>query len=687
MRTRTAVLGLLVAAAGGSTAFAGSRVTRGLPVFAVGGGHMLLIKPNGFVSAWGDNAGGQLGDRPANSHTRPFENTALADLIEVAAGDAFSLGIDQDGNGWAWGRNGSCQLGNGGTADAYQPQSLGFGVRTVAAGKSHALSLSARGDLYAWGANLYGEAGSTPPANKPPVCSPQQIVAPGAPFIDAGAGDGFSVALAADGSLWAWGNNRSGQLGLGAGAAAEVATPKKVTGGKRWVAFAVGDAHVVAIQDNGTLWGWGRNDGGQLAASSTTNPTFNAPRSLGGTKPFKAVAAGRRHTLALMANGTLWGVGENLAGQLGLGTNASQVALTQSQGKTSDWQYIGAGGDSSAALKADGTFYAWGGNAKSQLGTGNTTNKNAAGTALFTKVKPGFVTDVSEIRADGTIRTWAGGGAPQPLGGSTNSLWIDVARGSSGFWLAVRSDGSLWAWGQNSSGELGNGDTTPSIIPNPIRIGTGDTWVDVSAALTSSYGLTADGRLYTWGENDENGKLGTGDTNTRYVPTRIGASRVWAAMAADFTNGYAITSGGVLYGWGENSDGRVGNGEMDQNLYVTAPVLAGASLGRFWLAVDAGPVAVDHYGVAYHWGGTEAVAMPTPEAVLSYTSSVAAGELLQVWGSAFRTSLGQYSSTLTPQAFAHGGRGIFNGPAQLTTRGKVMVLDGAGNPVVLDQIY
>jgi len=174
----------------------------------------------------------------------------------------------------------------------------------------------------------------------------------------------------------------------------------------------------------------------------------------------------------------------------------------------------------------------------------------------------------------------------------TDTDWAQVAAGTL-HTMAIRADGSLWAWGFNGVGDLGDGTTTDR--HSPVRIGTDTDWVQVGAGANHSLGIRADGSLWAWGWNST-GQLGDGTTTDRHSPTRVGTDTDWAYVSSGFTHTLAIRRDGTLWAWGSNADGRTGLGTMAGNTLV--PTRVGTD--NDWVAVSAG----DRHTLATRAGGS-----------------------------------------------------------------------------------
>jgi uncharacterized repeat protein (TIGR02543 family) len=346
-----------------------------------------------------------------------------------------------------------------------------------------------------------------------------------------------SAALLSDGSLYTWGYNFSGQLGDGT--TTDRSTPTRVPAfapdGASVTAVAVGTLHTAALLSDGTLYAWGYNVAGQLGDGTTTDratPTRVPDFPPTGTS-VTSIATGTLHTAALLSDGTLYTWGSNFYGQLGDGTTTA----TSSPTRVPDFPPAGTvvsalrtGAWYTMALLSDGTLYAWGHNLYGQLGDGTTTSKSS----------PTLVADI----------------------GSPSATIMTIAAGAEHV-AVLLSDGTLYTWGNNLDGQLGNGTTTiaatPSLVPGFPPSGTTITGVDAGGRHTTA--LLSDGTLATWG-NNLHGQLGDGTTTNRSAPSLVpafGRSGI-AAITTGGDHTAALLDDGTLYAWGYNDFGQLGDG-------------------------------------------------------------------------------------------------------------------------------
>ena len=284
--------------------------------------HTVYVDETGTLWAWGSNQAGQLGTETQETSTDlegnpiPYASQPLAvmeDVVSASAGADFTVALKADGTLWTWGGNDEGQLGTGTTEGSTTPVQVLDQVTAVVAGDYHVAAIRTDSTLWTWGDNLFGQLGDGTQDSRP---TPQQIL------TDVSAvnlGGYHAAALRTDGTLWMWGSNIDGQLGTGQATEVLQTQPVQVPLNGAVLAVAAGTGHTVAILEDGSLWVWGRNDHGQLglegAAATVPQPT-QVPQVTG----VAAVAAGTYHTACLLDDGTLltWGA----PALLGSGTEA-----------------------------------------------------------------------------------------------------------------------------------------------------------------------------------------------------------------------------------------------------------------------------------------------------------------------------------------------------------------------------
>ena len=326
-------------------------------IVAVAGGvhHSLALKSDGTVWAWGDNSIGQLGIGSTTGRTEPGEVARLRDVVGIAHGPGCSLAVRADGTVWTWGLNVRSRPGDGISVDTLPIPVAGLNqVVAVAGGGGHALALKADGTVWAWGSNGNGQLGDgTGRAGDGPITIARVPVRVSglSGVIAVAAGGAHSLAVKADGTVWAWGFNQYGQLGNGSNQDSYV--PVRVPGLVGAIAVAGGDHYSLAVKSDGTVWAWGRNREGELG--NGTNTESNLPVWVSDLSGVVAIAAspaqGPGHSLALKADGALWDWGYNAYGQLGDGGNRDSNVPVQVSGVRGAMA-IAAGGSHSIAILA-----------------------------------------------------------------------------------------------------------------------------------------------------------------------------------------------------------------------------------------------------------------------------------------------------------------------------------------------
>lgn len=336
---------------------------------AAGSDHSLALERlKAKAWAWGFNLNGELGDGTFTSSTSPVF-PGVANVTAISVSDTISLAVLSDGTVWSWGGNFYGQLGDGTMLEsgvAIRVPGL-TGLIDVSAGSFHALALAADGKVWAWGEGISGKLGNGAAADS---SVPVRVQGLGAVRAIAAGGDHSLAILASDGSVWAWGANDFGELGNGAGGASVFsAVPVQVPGLVGVVAVAAGAYHSLALKADGTVWAWGINSRGMLGNGTTVDS--NLPVQVQGLSGVTKIAAGSWHSLALTAAGNVWSWGWNRRGALGNGTLADSPVATLVPG-LSGLTFIDGGDWHSLALKGSGALHGWGWNSAGQLGDGTT---------------------------------------------------------------------------------------------------------------------------------------------------------------------------------------------------------------------------------------------------------------------------------------------------------------------------
>jgi alpha-tubulin suppressor-like RCC1 family protein len=385
---------------------------------------------DGYVGVLVNGLQQALGDGNSASECY-FVNAAVFGAIKGSGN--CSIGRRTDGTVWTWGNNTAGQLGDNTVDDKSSPVSIvgahSFTLIGNGAGNGtsvHVIAMKSDGTAWCWGQNTNGQLGDNTAASK---SSPVSVVGTHS-FIRVNAGDLNSFAFKSDGSAWAWGNNTGGTLGDNSATARS--SPVSVVGTHSFIQID-GGVSGLGRKSDGTVWMWGDNANAALGQNNVTNRS--SPVSVVGDHSFRFATIGRNHVLAIKPDGTLWGWGNNASGQLGDNTTATRSSPVSIVGAHS-FIFVAGSQNHSIGLKFDGSVWGWGQNAGGQLGD-NT---------VVSKLSP-----VSVVGAHSFIAVTTGG--------------VDVTNAHS---LGIKFDGSVWAWGNNADGQLG--DNTVTLRSSPVSV-------------------------------------------------------------------------------------------------------------------------------------------------------------------------------------------------------------------------
>lgn len=349
----------------------------------------------------------------------------------ITKGLNHSIGLKSDGSMWSWGYNGYVQLGDGTNLSKNSPIQIGTATdwQAVSAGQNYNVALKNNGTIWAWGTNSYGEIGNGTSNNF--VYSPIQI-GTATDWVKIVAGHTHTLGLKSNGTLWAWGQNGSGQLGDGT--TVDKTTPVQIGTATDWLIIVPGFTHSMAIKTNGTLWSWGSNGNGELGDETYT--AKSSPVQVGTSTNWVTVSTGKYHSKAIKSDGTLWTWGSGIFGLHGDGTGNNNTGFNKTSpiqiGTATNWTSVTAGYETCTALKADGSLWVWGNNNYGQVGDGTFVTRNI------------------------------------PIQNTTAVNCVAISTGRGFHDLALNATGEIWSWGLNVFGQLGNATNTNSSIPVSI---------------------------------------------------------------------------------------------------------------------------------------------------------------------------------------------------------------------------
>ncbi len=403
--------------------------------------------------------------------------------------------------------------------------------RIVRAGGSHITAVCSEGKLWGWGYNKFGQTGIG--ATNPMHISFPQEIGDGAKWKTIATGsDNHSLAILEDGTLWAWGDNTNGQIGVGL-SSESVPAPQQIGTVSDWLQVAGGHYHSVALRQDGTIWTWGRGSAGALGHGEVTDELL--PRKVGGEDDWVSVAASFDRTLALKSDGSLWIWGAGVSGL------PSQVNQPTRFGDDSDWKMVAPGHWHTLAQKEDGSLWVWGLNRYGEFGTG---------------IQSEWRTNI-------------------PIQVGTRTDWRSVAA-SGHVSFAISAEGELWAWGAGNWGRTGLGGGNDALVPT--QVGEFSDWIDVSPGWSFTLGLR--GILPTNTDNPVGASWQKPDFFLAAIaldPQPVETGATFSATVTVRNDGHIAGDAGILRLWLSQSDA-VAEGMAGDYEIAAGTIAAGQTL-------------------------------------------------------------------------------------------------------------
>lgn len=603
----------------------------------MGSDWVIAIKNDGTLWSWGNNKYYTLGFFVSGIYKEPIQISDDNKWVDIALGEYHSIGLKSDGTIWAWGSNENGQCGID-VFDTYisNPTQIGYdnNWESIATSNKTSFAIKHDGSLWAWGNNNFGQINdSSYIKRKLPV-----RIGNDNNWKSVKGGYDRVLALRRDGTLWTWGKNTFGLLGVDS--SIERVAISQIGDSNNWhKILSVGKECTFVKKNDLKIWGWGDNSKklvDSLANNFITTPielsypsnilkienkigdTFllnekgeivmwgkskkinisNGNRKyyfnqIGSQNNWIDISTNFIHSLALNSNNQLfvWGTSNGTHSLEGDGSMDSYIkypVLTVAN----DIYKINANANSTLIIKNDGTLWGWGNNQAFVLG------ENSLGFSSITRI--GSLNLWKEISSnfqhtlgiDNFGNLYSCGlnfnGECGQINNNPASLNLignnyKIAKTGVGFSGAIKNDGSLWMWGKNDVGQLG--DSTFSNKNFPTRIGTEFDWKDIELSTTHTIALKADGSIWAWGSN-VGASLGIGNQSNYYcnTPQRVGNENNWKSISSSASATLAIKSDGSLWGWGPNFNGVIGDGKVNFNHYE--PVRIGTE--NDWKKVSVG---------------------------------------------------------------------------------------------------
>jgi len=354
--------------------------------------------------------------------------------------------------------------------------------------------------------------------------------------------------------LWTWGSNALGGP-LGNNTTSNTSSPAQtIAGGENWKEISVGSWITGSIKTDGTLWVWGYNAVGGLGTNDKVSYSSPVQTISGGTNWKQVAISGYTKIAGIKTDGTLWNWGSNNYGQLGDNTTAGKSSPVQTISAVTTWKYVAVSSVAVGAIKTDGTLWMWGRNNYGQLGNNNTTNQSSP---------------------------------VQTVSGGTTWKYVSLGQNINHHVAAIKTDGTLWLWGYNYDGQVGNNLSTKGYSSPVQTIAGGSNWKQVSCGYKNTGAIKTDGTLWIWGSNNY-ANLGTNNLLSYSSPVQtIAGGTNWynISMSSRSTGACAgIKTDGTLWVWGDNSYGQLADGTLTSK---SSPIQT-SSGGTNWKKVSAG---------------------------------------------------------------------------------------------------
>ena len=545
----------------------------------VGNIHSLALKQDGTIWAWGDNSNGEIGNGVANSayiteptqvekgeYTEVIQSTSpdgsivttttkaqktLDDIKDIAAGYYYNLALDAEGNVWAWGYNGYGQLGNGTTENKYIPTKIEKlkDIKKVYISGNTSIAINNKGEVYVWGYEYSKEPTKIKTYNKIVSASGKIMLAEDGTvwtlannpnriaginnIVEVASSDNSYYALDTKGNVWAWGYNGYGQLGQGN--TTNSSQPVKVQAEEitldsegnetkeqktieNIVEISSGNNSIMMVSKYGEIYSCGYSANGQLGTGEYTS-TIPVARKATNAKDIKLANTNTYHSIASDTSGFVYTTGYNRYGELGDGTTNTRNVFTVI-GDT----YVNVGSNVISVEKNETKQV----NASLDNKFNLITDKVDSGNMTFMSLD----TDIATVDEDGIITGKEIGKAEivvtHKITNKTATIFVNVVpegkqsvpkvEVGNTHTVALKADGTVWTWGNNTYGQLGTADNNAKATP--VKVTALENVIDITVGNENTMAVKADGTVWSWGYNGY-GQLGDGTGSNRNKPVQV----------------------------------------------------------------------------------------------------------------------------------------------------------------------
>ncbi len=591
------------------------------PKVVTGGKHTLSLKADGTVWAYGQNTYGQLGIGTQDSTDNPiYVNFGTGvKIVDIACGEEHSMALDSAGNVYVWGRNNYYQLGNSTDIFVTSPKIINSITNAIkiASGNNNCFVITQDKNSYSWGLNANGECGIGSYTNKITITKTKFLT----DVIEIKAGKNHTVALKSTGEVFVTGSNLYGELGFGEQETRKINTFRRMNLITNVVEIATGDSHSLVLTKDGKLFTWGSNIYGNLGNGQSQTQS-NRPVEIQGIQNVRYIEGGKGYSLLIDSGNDVYVSGLNNSGQLGDGTQTDKSLFVKIN-SINNVINVSGGCGYTVFVKNDGTVWATGdynqgddslisktkGITPKRVGNSESGFENNEITIKVNEtkdIKNQFIHEFNLINVESEIdsvlgysslntmiasvtgnkmihgeklgKTWI-----RILNSEDNNLYIikvnvvdedynvapQVVSGEN-YAAVLKADGTIWTYGYNSNGELGDGTNITRDIPNRTNILI--TYNKISSGKNFFVALRNDNTIWAVGNNSF-GQLGQGNTISKNKLVQVLGLKNIFKMAAGESHVIAVDKKGIIYGWGKNSNGELGENNIGKN--TNSPVIIG----------------------------------------------------------------------------------------------------------------